>query len=53
MHGKYLNFKKEGIIEKISYERRAYELVDERSHSWVTCQKSTDNRENETEALME
>ena len=25
--------KKEGIIEKISYERRAYESVDDRSHS--------------------
>ena len=25
--------KKEGIIEKISYERRAYESVDNRSHS--------------------
>ena len=26
-------FSKEGIIEKISYERRAYESVDDRSHS--------------------
>ena len=25
--------KKEGIIEKISYERRAYESVDDGSHS--------------------
>ena len=25
--------KKEGIIEKISNERRAYESVDDRSHS--------------------
>ena len=26
-------FKKERIIEKISYERRAYESVDDRNHS--------------------
>ena len=25
--------KREGIIERISYERRAYESVDDRSHS--------------------
>ena len=34
MYGKNFDFlKKEGIIEKISYERRAYESVDDRSHS--------------------
>ena len=34
MYGKNLDLKKkEGIIEKFSYERRAYESVDDRSHS--------------------
>ena len=35
MYGKtkILILKKEGIIEKISYERRAYESVDDRSRS--------------------
>ena len=32
MYGKNFDFKK-GIIKKISYERRAYESVDDRSHS--------------------
>ena len=41
--------KKEGIIEKISYERRAYESVDGRSHSLVMSQKATENK---TQALM-
>ena len=41
--------KKEGIIEKISYDRRAYESVDDRSHSYVISQKST---EKITRALM-
>ena len=36
--------KKEGIIEKISYERRTYESVDEKSHSKVISQKSTKNK---------
>ena len=49
MYGKYFDLKKEWIIEKNSYERRTYESVDERSHSYVTSQKST---ENETRALM-
>ena len=34
MAKKKLTLKKEGIIEKISYERRAYELIDDRSHSY-------------------
>ena len=35
MYGKNFDLKKEeeGIIEKISYERRAYESVDDTSHS--------------------
>ena len=32
MYGKNFNLKKEGIIEKISYERRAYESVDDSNH---------------------
>ena len=32
--------KEVGIIEKISYERRAYESVDDRSPSYVISQKS-------------
>ena len=32
MYGKNFDLKK-GIIEKISYERRTYESVDDRSHS--------------------
>ena len=31
----------EGIIKKISYERRAYESVDEKSLYWVTSRKTT------------
>ena len=42
--------KKEGIIEKNTYERRAYESVDERSHSYAICQKSAENK---TQALMD
>ena len=30
-------------MEKISYERRVYESVDDRSLSWVISQKSTEN----------
>ena len=41
--------KKELIIEKISYDRRAYESVDDRSHFWVISRKSTENK---TRALM-
>ena len=32
-----------GIIKKISYERRAYESVDEKSLSKVTSQKTMKN----------
>ena len=31
-------------MEKKSYERRAYESVDDGSASWVTSQKSTENK---------
>ena len=41
--------KKEGIIEKISYERRAYESVDDMSYSYVISQKSSKNK---TQALL-
>ena len=34
----------EGIIQKISYERRAYESVDEKSLSWVMSRKTTKKR---------
>ena len=33
MYSKNFDLKKKGIIEKISYDRRAYESVDDRSHS--------------------
>ena len=46
---KILILKKEGIIEKISYERRAYESVDDMSYSYVISQKSTENK---TQALL-
>ena len=46
---KILILKENGIIEKIYYERRAYESVDDRSHSQVVSQKSTENK---TRALM-
>ena len=49
MYGKNFDLKKEEIIEKNSYERRAYESVDDRSHSWVISQKS---KKNKTQALM-
>ena len=38
---KMLILNKEGIIEKISYERRAYESVDEKSLSLVMYRKTT------------
>ena len=41
--------KKEGIIEKFLYERRAYESVDNKSNFKVISQKSTEKR---TRALM-
>ena len=31
------------MVEKNSYERRAYESVDDGSPSWVTSQKWTQN----------
>ena len=31
-------------MEKNSYERRAYESVDDESPSWVTSQKWTENK---------
>ena len=36
--------KKEGTIEKFSYERQAYESVDDRSHCQVISQKSTETK---------
>ena len=33
--------KLEGIIKKISYERRDYESVDEKSLSWAMSRKTT------------
>ena len=41
---KILILNKEGIIEKISYERRAYESVDEKSLSYVMSRKTTKKR---------
>ena len=38
---KILILNKEGIIEKNSYERRAYESVDEKSLSYAMSQKTT------------
>ena len=38
---KILILNKEGIIEKICYERRAYESVDEKSVSYVMSRKTT------------
>ena len=38
---KILILNKEGIIEKISYERRAYESVDKKSLSLVMSRKTT------------
>ena len=32
------------MVEKNSYERRAYESVDDGSSSWVTSQKLTENK---------
>ena len=49
MCGKNFDLKKEGITEKISYERRAYESVDDMSLSYVISQKSTENK---TQTLM-
>ena len=48
---KILILKNEGIIEKISYERRAYESVEDRSHSQVISQKSTRNKNSGTIGL--
>ena len=41
---KILNLNKAGIIEKISYERRAYESVDEKSLSWLCPEKRQKKR---------
>ena len=51
LEGMYKIFicKKEGIIDKISYERDNYESVDDKSLSQVISQKSTGSR---TRALM-
>ena len=45
-------FKKEAIIEKISYERRVYESVDDRSHTYVISQKFNGNQNSGTNGLM-
>ena len=42
---KILNLNKAGIIEKISYERRAYESVDEKSLSWLCPEKRQKKKE--------
>ena len=34
----------EGIIKKISYERRDYESVDKKSLSWAMSRKTTKKR---------
>ena len=45
MYGKNFDLKKEGIFEKISYEiSSTYESVDDKSHSKVMSQKSTENK---------
>ena len=41
---KFLILNKEGILEKISYERCAYESVDEKSLSYVMSRKTTKKR---------
>ena len=41
---KILILNKEGVIEKISYERRAYESVDEKSLSQAMSRKTTKKR---------
>ena len=42
---KILILNKEVIIENISYERRAYESVDEKSLSYVMFRKKTKKKE--------
>ena len=42
--GKILILNKEGIIDKISYECRAYESVDKKSLPWVISRKTTKKR---------
>ena len=39
-------------MEKISYERRVYESVDDTNVSWVASQISTDNRIDEEKGWM-
>ena len=46
---KKINLLKKGSSKKISYERGAYESVDDKSHSQVLSQKATKNK---TRALM-
>ena len=48
---KILFKKKEGIIEEISYECRAYESVDDRSHSCVLSQKINGKQNSGTNGL--
>ena len=42
--GEIMILNKEGIIEKISYERRAHESVDEKSLSWIISRKTMKKR---------
>ena len=53
MYGKIWNFKKEGIIEKISYERRTYESADDWNHSQVISQKINEKENSGTNGLMD
>ena len=48
---KILILNKEWFIEKISYERRAYESVDEKSLSWVTSRKTTKKKNSGSKGL--
>ena len=43
---KISNLKEEGIIEKISYKRLAYESVDDRSHSILGCISKISGKQN-------
>ena len=43
-NAKILILNEEGIIEKISYERRAYESVDDKRLSYVMSRKTTKKR---------
>ena len=50
MYGKNFDLKK-GIIENISYDRRAYEPVVDRSHSKVIYQKIDGKQNSGTDGL--